>query len=124
MARTHPLPCLHPRLQSARSRRGKQFNSITYGQRDPILGMRSRSDVLFSAEDLHTLGLRDGDHVMLRSDTGQMRAQARSGPCRKGHLQAYWPECNVLIGRRYDPQSGEPDYNAIVSVEPALPLVQ
>ena len=108
------------------SRRGKQFNSITYGQKDPILGVRSRGDVLFAAKDLDKLGLRDGDAITLRSETGQMRARARTGPCRAGHLQAYWPECNVLIGRKYDPQSGEPDYNAIVSVEPAkpsLPLV-
>jgi hypothetical protein len=33
------------------------------------------------------------------------------------HLQAYWPETNVLIPRRFDPVSGEPDYNAIVIAE-------
>jgi hypothetical protein len=32
-------------------------------------------------------------------------------------LQAYWPEANVLIGRRLDPKSKEPDYNVRVSVE-------
>jgi hypothetical protein len=32
-------------------------------------------------------------------------------------LQAYWPECNVVIGRRIDPRSEEPDYNAPVRVE-------
>jgi hypothetical protein len=30
------------------------------------------------------------------------------------HLQTYWPETNVLIPRRFDPVSGEPDYNAFV----------
>ncbi len=34
------------------------------------------------------------------------------------HLQAYWPEVNVLIPRRFDPVSGEPDYNAFVKAEP------
>ena len=33
------------------------------------------------------------------------------------HLQAYWPETNVLISRRFDPVSGEPDYNAFVTLE-------
>jgi hypothetical protein len=34
-------------------------------------------------------------------------------------VQAFWPESNALTGRRYDPVSGEPDYNAVVSVERA-----
>jgi molybdopterin-dependent oxidoreductase alpha subunit len=101
------------------SRRGKQFNSITWGARDPLLGIGSRRDVLFAAEDLARLGLREGDPVRLSSEQGEMRARARVGPCRRGHLQAYWPECNVLVGRAYDPVSGEPDYNAIVAVERA-----
>ena len=35
----------------------------------------------------------------------------------EGTLQAYWPEANVLLTRRYDPVSAEPDYNAVVTVE-------
>ena len=100
------------------SRRGKQFNSITYGKKDPITGL-NRKDVIFAAADLNALGLRDGDRVILRSELGELRARARSGPCRLRHLQAFWPESNVLTGRRYDPVSGEPDYNAVVSVERA-----
>jgi molybdopterin-dependent oxidoreductase alpha subunit len=99
------------------SRRGKQFNSITYGQEDPITGSSSRRDVLLAAADLEALGLRDGDPVLVRSELGELRATARSGPCRRRHVQAFWPESNVLVGRRYDPVSGEPDYNAVVSVE-------
>jgi hypothetical protein len=34
-----------------------------------------------------------------------------------GTLQAYWAEANVLIGRRLDPKSKEPDYNVRVWVE-------
>jgi molybdopterin-dependent oxidoreductase alpha subunit len=98
------------------SRRGKQFNSITYGTHDPITGV-SRKDVLFAAEDLTALGLHEGDAVLLRSELGELRARARVGPCRRRHVQAFWPESNVLVGRRYDPQSGEPDYNALISVE-------
>jgi hypothetical protein len=33
-------------------------------------------------------------------------------------VQAFWPECNSLLARRYDPASGEPDYATAVSVEP------
>ena len=39
---------------------------------------------------------------------------------RPGNLQVHWPEGNVLIPyRRFDPDSGEPDYNAVVE---AIPL--
>ena len=31
-------------------------------------------------------------------------------------MQGYWPEVNVLIPRRWDPLSLEPDYNATVQI--------
>jgi molybdopterin-dependent oxidoreductase alpha subunit len=99
------------------TRRGKQFNSMTYGSKDPISGAATRTDVLLAPEDLEALGLRDGDAVVVRSDHGQMRSYARKGPCKRQHVQAFWPEANVLIGRSYDPASGEPDYNAFVTIE-------
>lgn len=105
------------------TRRGKQFNSITYGQKDPITAVGRRDVVLFHADDLRALGLEEGARIVVRSDAGQMQATARSGPCRRRHLQAFWPEANVLLGRTYDPVSGEPDYNAVVSVERASAVV-
>jgi molybdopterin-dependent oxidoreductase alpha subunit len=101
------------------SRRGKQFNSITYGQRDSVSAASSRRDVLFASEDLRKLGLNEGDAIVLRNEVGELRGQARAGPCRPGHVQAFWPESNAITQRRYDPVSGEPDYNAVVSVERA-----
>ncbi len=101
------------------SRRGKQFNSITYGQKDGITGAATRKAVFFAEADANALGLRNGDKVVLRSALGQMEGVCEVGPCRPRHLQAFWPECNVLIGRRYDPASGEPDYNAFVTVSRA-----
>ena len=38
-------------------------------------------------------------------------------PVKPGTLQAYWPEANVLISRRTDPVSGEPDYNTEVRIQ-------
>src|SRR5205814_1474087 len=100
------------------TRRGKQFNSMITGDVDPLTGGR-RDDVLMSAEDARRLGLRDGDAVRLRSSLGAMEAHVRLAAVKAGTLQAYWPEANVLITRRYDPVSAEPDYNAIVRVEAA-----
>lgn len=102
------------------SRRGKQFNSITFGDLDLITGVRGRDAIFFNADDAARLGLGEGDAVRVRSELGEMKGTVRLAPCRPGHLQAFWPECNVLIGRRYDPVSGEPDYNAFVQVEPVV----
>ncbi len=99
------------------SRRGKQFNSITYGHKDGITGATSRRAVFFAPEDARALGLAEGQPVRLTSALGEMVGVCRIGHCRPRHLQAFWPECNVLVGRRYDPVSGEPDYNAFVRVE-------
>lgn len=100
------------------SRRGKQFNSITWGSKDLITGSATRKAVFFSPEDAQKLGLKPGDAVRLSSELGTMDGVVELGPCKPGHLQAFWPECNVLVGRRYDPVSGEPDYNAFVRVQP------
>ncbi len=99
------------------TRRGKQFNSIVIKDHDPVQGGRRRDDVLISAADLAKLGLADGARARARSETGEMDVTLRQADIRAGVLQAYWPECNVLIGRRVDPRSEEPDYNAVVRLE-------
>jgi molybdopterin-dependent oxidoreductase alpha subunit len=112
-----PTPALPEGKLMLTTRRGKQFNSMTYGQKDPITAAPRRDVVLFHPEDLAALGIAEGERVRLRSELGTMEATARSGPCRRRHAQAFWPEANVLVARAYDPVSGEPDYNAVISVE-------
>jgi molybdopterin-dependent oxidoreductase alpha subunit len=98
-------------------RRGKQFNSMTYGERDPLTGGSERHSILLDRRDMQELGIVEGDRVLVKSDVAVMDATARSGPCRRGHVQGFWPECNALLSRRYDPASGEPDYNTHVVIE-------
>ena len=100
------------------TRRGRQFNSMVLGDVDSLTAGR-RDDVLMCEADATRLGLTAGDAVRLRSELGEMAARVRIAPVKEGTLQAYWPEANVLITRRYDPVSAEPDYNAIVRVERA-----
>ncbi len=100
-------------------RRGKQFNSMTYGKRDPLLGGVARSAIVLDQSDMSSLGLKRGEAVRVKSDHGAIDAVVESGPCRRGHVQGYWPECNELLARKYDPASGEPDYNTAVSIERA-----
>jgi len=101
------------------TRRGKQFNSITFHEKDALMGAHTREEVLICPADASGLGVSDGDAVRLRSDVGEWIGQVRLAPMKARHVQTYWPETNVLISRRFDPVSGEPDYNALVTIEPA-----
>lgn len=98
------------------TRRGKQFNSILYGNADPLTGSKSRDEIFLSPEDAARMGLREGDAVLLISSAGEYRGVCRMAPVKTGTVQAYWPELNPLITRRVDPESDEPDYNAIVRI--------
>ena len=101
------------------TRRGKQFNSMTYGSRDPLTAGQARDAILLDARDWAELGIREGERIRVTSQTGSLEATAGAGPCRRGHAQGFWPECNALLGRKYDPASGEPDYNTAVRIERA-----
>jgi predicted molibdopterin-dependent oxidoreductase YjgC len=101
------------------TRRGKQFNSIVIKDHDPVQGGKQRDDLLISGADLVKLGMEDGERARLVNETGTFDVTLRKADIRPGVVQAYWPECNVVIGRRIDPRSEEPDYNAVVRVERA-----
>jgi len=98
------------------TRRGDQFNSMVYRDADPLTG-RGRNTVFFAMQDAARLGLADGSPVLLRSAHGQFRGVCAIEDVRPGSLQAYWPEANCLLDQVLDPESGEPDYNAMVRVQ-------
>ena len=100
------------------TRRGKQFNSMVHRDVDPLTGA-ARDDVLMSADDISRLGLRAGQRVTLRASAGTMKGTLRVAPIKPGNLEVHWPEGNaVLSSTAVDPDSMEPDYNALVTVEP------
>jgi molybdopterin-dependent oxidoreductase alpha subunit len=121
------LPVAIPRVEVPEgkfyftTRRGKQFNSITYGTRDPLTGATRREDIFMNPADAVRLRLREGDTVTVRSSIGELRGRLRLADLCAGSVQAYWPEGNALISRRLDPVSAEPDYNAVVEVLPCAP---
>lgn len=98
------------------SRRGSQFNSMIFDSRDPLTGAE-RNEVFLSREDARELGIRNGERIRLRSSVGEYDGRARIGEVARGCLVGFWPEINCLLRRRYDPSSGEPDYNVTVSLE-------
>ena len=98
------------------TRRGKQFNSMVQHEVDPLTGA-ARDAVLMSDADADACGVTDGAAVRLRSEFGCYDGRVFRAPIRPGNLEVHWPEGNVLIGPAVDPESLEPDYNAVVSVE-------
>jgi len=99
------------------TRRGKQFNSMVQRDVDPLTGA-ARDDILISAEDLAQLSMADGAAVRLKSATGTFTGRLRAAPIRPGNLEVHWPEGNALLSSAaIDPESLEPDYNAVVTVE-------
>jgi predicted molibdopterin-dependent oxidoreductase YjgC len=100
------------------TRRGRQFNSMVFRQRDPLTGA-DRDALFISAEDAGRIGVGEGDPVLVRSETGEVRARAHVAPIRAGNAQMFFPECNPLIRAGERDASGVPDYNAIVEVVPA-----
>ena len=98
------------------NRRGSQFNSMVFDETDSLTGA-ARDEIFFSASDASELGIGAGDRIRLRSAAGEYVGRARVGDVARGCLVGFWPEVNCLLTRRYDPGSGEPDYNAEVQVE-------
>jgi predicted molibdopterin-dependent oxidoreductase YjgC len=99
------------------TRRGKQFNSMVWTDKDPLTG--AKRDALFLANaDADVLRLGHGDPVLVRSAHGEMRARVHLAPIRPGNVQAFFPEANVLLPAGTRDSSGVPDYNTIVDILP------
>jgi len=100
------------------TRRGKQFNSIVHRHVDPLTGA-GRDHVLISSEDATRLGLTSGQPVRLSSANGSLVVRVRLDRIKPGNLEVHWPEGNVLLSsEEVDIVSREPDYNALVHLEP------
>ena len=101
------------------TRRGKQFNSMVFRERDPLTGA-GRDALFISAGDAGRIGVAEGDPLVVRSETGEVRARVHLARMRPGNVQMFFPECNPLIASGRTDASGVPDYNAIVEVMRAL----
>jgi molybdopterin-dependent oxidoreductase alpha subunit len=100
------------------TRRGKQFNSMVQREIDPLTGA-ARDEVLICQADLDRLGLLEGAPVNLVSPCGTFSARLKAASMTPGPREVHWPEGNALLSpAAIDPESMEPDYNAVVSLEP------
>ncbi|WP_093055690.1 FdhF/YdeP family oxidoreductase [Salipaludibacillus aurantiacus] len=101
------------------TRRGKQFNSMVYSATDPN-NSADRYDVLLHKEDANQLSLKEGEAVVVYNQFGTFHGRVRFANTRRGNIQVYWPEGNVLIPKGvYEKYAGIPEYNTAVVVEKA-----
>lgn len=103
------------------TRRGKQFNSMVQAHYDPLTGA-TRDQVFLNPEDARSLGVQEGQWVLLRSDRGELRGRVKLMPIQPRNVQTFWPEGNVLLERdKTDLLCGIPDYNTQVQIIPLPP---
>ncbi|MDP6687507.1 MAG: FdhF/YdeP family oxidoreductase [Acidobacteriota bacterium] len=99
------------------TRRGRQFNSLIYGEVDPI-NNAGRDSILMNPEDAGDLKFSQHQKVKLISKTGVFEGRILFASIARGNLQVHFPEGNVLIPRGIvDAGGGVPDYNTEVRVE-------
>jgi molybdopterin-dependent oxidoreductase alpha subunit len=119
----HLLPITLPELRKAEgefyvtTRRGKQFNSMIYGTKDPM-NAADRYNILINPADARRLSIADGEAIVVHNEHGVFHGQAKFAETKQGNIQVYWPEGNVLIPKGvYEPHAGIPEYNTKCKVE-------
>ena len=101
------------------TRRGKQFNSMIYGETDPF-NDADRYDVLINENDAKELDISDGEAIVVYNKLGSFTGHAKFAPIKTGNIGLHWPEGNVLIEKGvYETFAGIPEYQAPAIVEKA-----
>ncbi|WP_026691699.1 FdhF/YdeP family oxidoreductase [Alteribacter aurantiacus] len=119
------LPIVLPELRKPEghfyvtTRRGKQFNSMIYSEKDPN-NNADRYDILLNKKDCEELGIKEGEAIVAYNKYGVYHGRAKIDATKQGNIQVYWPEGNVLIPKGvYEQYAGIPEYNTAVVVEKA-----
>jgi anaerobic selenocysteine-containing dehydrogenase len=90
-----------------------QFNTVVYEDEDLYRGNTRRDVVMMAAEDAARLEVGEGDRVLVETATGRLEVSVAIAPIRAGNLAMYYPEANVLVPRRLDPQSKTPAFKSV-----------
>ncbi len=102
----------HFQLMTIRSE--GQFNTVVYEEHDQFRGVKSRNVVLMHEDDLNRLGLREGQRVTVKNETGALRHQKLlTYPIKPGNIMMYYPEANVLVPRKRDGRSHTPSFKSV-----------
>jgi molybdopterin-dependent oxidoreductase alpha subunit len=90
-----------------------QFNTVVYEDEDLYRGNARRDVVMISAGDAARLAVNEGDLVWVETSAGRMEVTVAIAPIRAGNIAMYYPEANVLVPRRLDPQSKTPAFKSV-----------
>jgi molybdopterin-dependent oxidoreductase alpha subunit len=99
------------RLTTVRSE--GQFNTVVYEEEDLYRGNTRRDVVMLSERDARELSLREGDGVTVRTEAGSLHVHVAIIDIAPGNIAMYYPEANVLVPRRIDPQSKTPAFKSV-----------
>ncbi|SDK42258.1 FdhF/YdeP family oxidoreductase [Lacicoccus qingdaonensis] len=100
-------------------RRGKQFNSMVYGDTDAFNHM-GRYSVLMSENDAYKQGLEEGEAVVLYNKNGVFQGFVQHADIRDGNVGVHFPEGNYLVEKGiYENFVEMPDYVTDIKVEKA-----
>ncbi|MBI3872671.1 MAG: FdhF/YdeP family oxidoreductase [candidate division Zixibacteria bacterium] len=92
-----------------------QFNTVVYEEEDSYRGNKRRDVVMMSAADAARLQLREGDRVVVATDTGRLTVSVALIDIRPGTIAMYYPEANALVPRRIDPDSKTPAFKSVAA---------
>ncbi len=100
-------------------RRGKQFNSMVYGDQDSFNNM-GRYDILVSENDARREGLENGEAVVLYNKNGVFQGFVYYAAIKDGNIGVQFPEGNFLVEKGiYESFVEMPDYVTDVKMEKA-----
>ncbi len=102
------------RLMTVRSE--GQFNTVVYEDEDLYRNQERRDVILMHPDDLQRFELQHDQSVTVVSDTGRLANIRARGfeSIRPGNALMYYPEANVLVARRADPDSKTPAFKGVV----------
>jgi len=92
---------------------------MIYSDQDPC-NNADRYDVLIHPQDARELRIAEGEGIVVYNKYGTFQGRARFAETKRGNVQVYWPEGNVLIPKGvYETYAGIPEFNTAVKIEKA-----
>jgi len=91
-----------------------QHNTVVYKQADNDRGMPHRQTILMNPGDIAASGLVAHQRVCVQGEAGVLEGiEVIPGSIRRGAALMFYPEANLLIGGRKDPESGTPAFKRV-----------
>ena len=107
------VPQAVPGFQLMTIRSEGQFNTVVYDEEDLYRGNTTRDVAMLNVDDAVEAGIREGDLIEVRSEIGAMQVRAAIVDIARGSVAMYYPEANVLVTPRLDPDSRTPAFKSV-----------